>query len=200
MNVETIAVEREEALRMWQKYQTHKHNENKIDAEIERTYKLIAQGKVLIAALGAIVTAGVNEAGQPKLAIGRADQKWTFCHLSYDGGAIMFSGNVDRWNRHLYPHAHMSASLRFDFKEGTFPRTERGRQLQALIPHIPPEIRPRRGLQNYHVLYEAEWRRAVPVDPMLVRRVGKSDLWIVLGVWELTAVERAVLAGQLGRQ
>jgi hypothetical protein len=197
MDVETITVERTEAIRMWQKYQTHKHNQNKIDAEIERTYKLIAEGKVLIDALGAIANAGVNEAGQPKLAIGRADQKWTFCHLAYDGSAIMFAGDVDRWNQHPYPHSRMAATLRYEFKADTFPRLERARHLQALIPHIPPEIRPRRGLQNYHVLYEAEWRKAVPVDPMLVRRMGKSDMWIVLGVWELTAVERAVLAGQL---
>jgi hypothetical protein len=197
MNVETIAVDRGEALRMWQKYQTHKHNENRIDAEIERTYKLIAEGKILIDALAAIVNAGVNEAGQPKLAIGRADQKWTFCHLRYDGGAVMFAGDVDRHGQHPYPRPNMASTLRYEFKADTFPRLERSRELQALVPHIPPEIRPRRGLANYHVLFEAEWRKAVPVDPMLLRRVGKSDLWIVLGAWELTAVERAVLAGQL---
>lgn len=200
MNVETLTVDRDEALRMLQKYQSHRHNQNHIDAEIERTYKLISEGKILIDAVAEIVKAGVNEAVQPKLAIGRADQKYTFCHMSYDGSAIMFAGNVDRWNRHPYPRPMMAASLRFKFEAGTFPRIERSRELQALIPHIPPDIRPRRGLQNYHVLYEAEWRKAVPIDPMLVRRVGKSDMWIVLGAWELTAVERAVLAGQLPKQ
>jgi len=198
MNVETITVERAEALRMWQKYQTHRHNENRIDAEIERVYKLIAAGKVLIDALAAIVNAGVNEAGQPKLAIGRADQKWTFCHLKYDGGAVMYCGDIDGRGNHPYPRPHMAKTLRFDFQADTFPKTPRSRELQALIPHIPPDIRPRRGLQNYHVLYEAEWRHAVPIDPMLIRRVGVSDMWIVLGAWELTDVERAVLAGQLG--
>ena len=200
MNVDTITVERSEALRMWQKYQAHRHNENTIDAEIARTYKLIASGKVMIDALAAIVTAGLDESGQPKLAIGRADQKFTFCHLRYDGGVIMFAGNVDRRNQHPYPRPNMAATLRFDFPADTFPRIDRQRELQALIPHIPPDIRPRRGLQNYHVLYEAEWRRAVPVDPMLVRRIGKSNLWVVLGAWDLTDVERAVLAGHIGRE
>lgn len=195
MNVDTITVERTEALQMWQKYQAHRHNENAIDAEIERTYRLI-----LIDALAAIAAHGANEAGQPKLAIGRADQKWTFLHLGYDGSAIMFAGDVDGRGNRPYPRPQMAATLRFDFAPGTFPRSERSRQMQALIPHIPPDIRPRRGLQNYHVLYEAEWRRAVPVDPMLVRRIGRSNLWIVLGAWELTDVERAVLSSQLGRQ
>ena len=199
MDVGTITVERSEALKMWQKYQAHRHNENAIDAEIERTYKLIANGKVMIDALAAIVTAGLNEAGQPKLAIGRADQKFTFCDLRHDGGVVMYAGNVDRWNQRPDPRPNMAATLRFDFPADTFPRIDRRRELQALIPHIPPDIRPRRGLANYHVIYEAEWRRAVPVDPMLVRRIGKSNLWIVLGAWELTDVERAVLAGHIGK-
>ena len=69
------------------------------------------------------------------------------------------------------------------------------------MPHIPPDIRPKRGIQNYHVLYEAVWRREIPVDPLLLRRIGTTgDLWTVLGAWELTELERAVLASHMPKQ
>ena len=68
-----------------------------------------------------------------------------------------------------------------------------------MIPHIPPDIRPKRGLANYHVLYEAVWRDEPPIDPYLVRRLGRTDFYIILGAWDLTDVERAVMAAHMPR-
>jgi hypothetical protein len=36
-----------------------------------------------------------------------------------------------------------------------------------------------------------------PVDPLLVRRLGEADLWVVCGAWDLTEVERTVLASRV---
>jgi hypothetical protein len=58
-------------------------------------------------------------------------------------------------------------------------------------------VRPRRGIENHHVLWEAIWQPAPPVDPMLPRRIGEADLWVVCAAWELTEVERAVLASRV---
>jgi hypothetical protein len=58
-------------------------------------------------------------------------------------------------------------------------------------------VRPRRGLENYNVLWEAVWQPAPPVDPMLLRRIGEADLWVVVAAWELTEVERAALAARI---
>jgi hypothetical protein len=73
---------------------------------------------------------------------------------------------------------------------------------QAITPPIPPEERPKRGLPGYHILWEAVWKHLPPVDPMLLKRIGKTDFWIVLAAWELTDVERAVLGSHmlLGRR
>jgi len=62
------------------------------------------------------------------------------------------------------------------------------------VPIIPGYLRPKRGLQNYHILWEAEWSRGVPVDPYLLRRIGQGDLWLVVAAWELTEVERAAMS------
>ena len=65
---------------------------------------------------------------------------------------------------------------------------------KAQLPLIPVHLRPKRGLENYHILWEAEWEPIPPRDPYLLRRIGKADLWLVVAHWDLTEVERAVLA------
>ena len=193
MNVEPILKDREGALALWKKYQAHRTgNYTAIDAEIARIAKMVAGGKVMIKALEAIVKAGPDAFGRPLLAIQRADQKRCYLDLMTDGRAIMHQ-RKESWD---IPRA--AASLRFDFPAGSFGTSTRTRRLEAIVPHIPPDIRPKRGIQNYHILWEADWHREVPVDPMLLRRVGNSgDLWIMLGAWELTDIERAVLAGHV---
>lgn len=46
------------------------------------------------------------------------------------------------------------------------------------------------------MLFEAEWRPEPPKDPALLRHIG-GDLYSVVAVWDLTELERAVLAGRL---
>jgi hypothetical protein len=193
MQTQSIELERYEAHKLWQKYQTHRYYQTPMDMEIERTYKAIAKGKVVIKALDSIRAAGTDLEGLPKLAIVRADQPKCFLTMYLNGGARMahqpwINGNTAR-------------SLYFDFPETTFPRAAGSRKrdrAEALTPHIPPDIRPARGLQNYHVLFEAIWEKTPPYDPMLLRRIGKGDLWLVVGAWELTEVERAAMASRVG--
>jgi len=195
MNVEPLMQDREQALALWKKYQAHKLGSTEIDHEIARIAKMVAAGKVMIKALDAIVKAGVDDTGRPKLAIARADQKRCILDLQTDGSAIMHN-QASTWAR-----PNTAASRRFDFPAGSFGTSTRQRRLEGIVPHIPPDIRPKRGIQNYHVLWEVLWRREIPVDPMLLRRVGTSgDLWIVLHVWDLTDIERAVLAGHMPKQ
>jgi hypothetical protein len=53
---------------------------------------------------------------------------------------------------------------------------QRAYSATALVPSVPLHPWPRRGLANDHVLWEAEWRRPIPRDSLLLRRVGKTDL------------------------
>lgn len=65
------------------------------------------------------------------------------------------------------------------------------------MPLILIEHRPKRGLANYHVLWEAEWPKVPPVHPILLRRIGVADLWVVSAAWDLIPVEQAALAARM---
>ncbi|HEY2596961.1 MAG TPA: hypothetical protein VGJ79_00620 [Candidatus Dormibacteraeota bacterium] len=189
METETITVDREEAAAIYRKYREHQHYSTPIDREVQRVYEAIAKKKIVVQALASIVKAGLGEDGLPKLAIVRADSEKCHLQLRGDGGARF---SKDGWapdrNRRTY----------IDLPPGSFPASNRRfNHYEALTPLVPIHIRPQRALENYHILFEAEWSRVVPKDPLLLRRLSKGDLWVVIGAWDLTDVERAVLAGRL---
>lgn len=194
MQVERVEYDATEAAKLLRKYREHRAWSTPIDFEIERIASLVVKGKVVIRALDSIRTAGLNEQALPKLALARADWKRVYLDMNTDGSAIMHDVPS-----HWMP-ARMAANRRFDLPAGSFAPRRQHHRAEAIVPHIPPDIRPKRGLANYHVLFEAEWSRMIPVDPMLLRRIGKEgDLWIVVAAWELTEVERAVLASFVGK-
>jgi hypothetical protein len=202
MHTETIVVDRAEAAELFRKYKEHQHYSTPIDLEIQRVYDAIAKGKVVIQAIASVAAAGLGPDGLPKLAIVRAadDQgrliEKCFCHMKNDGG-VRFS--TTEWAKDRNWRTYI------DIPAGSFPQPHLGRHYYAAqVPLVPIHLRPkpRQGnplgaLANYHILFEAEWTRVVPRDPMLLRRVGRSDLWIVCAAWDLTEIERAVLAGRL---
>jgi hypothetical protein len=67
------------------------------------------------------------------------------------------------------------------------------------VPSVPPQFRPTGALSDYHILFEAEWQRVPPVDPMLLKQIGhaESPLFVVLAAWDLSPLEQAVLRAKL---
>jgi len=190
MQTQALALDAAEAQKLFRKYHEHRAYQTPADAEIQRIAKLVAEGKKVIQGMGSIVAAGLNAEGLPKLAIARADAKACHLQMHWTGGGARMS--ITEW-----PRARAKVGTSFEFAQGSFPGGKHGHYRSA-VPIIPPDVRPKRGLENYHILFEAEWRKVVPVDPLLLRRIGHSDLWIVLAAWELTAIERAVIAGRTG--
>jgi hypothetical protein len=193
MNVEQLIVDKDEAVRLHRKYLEHRHHSGpaiEIDREVERLYRLISKGEVVIQGKGSVLAASIGEDRLPRLAISRADA--SACHLSIgsDGRAIMDHDGQSNWR------SRVARTNKFQFAAGSFPGCKPGRY-QAIAPHIPPDIRPRRGLENYTLLWEAVWEKAPPVDPYLLRQIGKSDFYAVVGAWDLTPVERAVMASRI---
>jgi hypothetical protein len=200
MDVTTMAVDRTEAERLYRKYKEHRAYSQPIDWEIQRTYQLLARGKVVIRALDSIVRAGVNAEGLPKLALCRSTAKTCFLQRDRDGSAIMSSMPNNFW-RPAKNHTFQWRESTFAFPRESFPfnfgsNAERVRRSthRAQVPLIPVHLRPRRGLPNYHTLFEAEWSPEPPRDPYLLRRIGQADLWLIVASWELTDVERAALS------
>lgn len=187
MNVTQITVDRDKARELWREYKKHQNYSTPIDEEIARTYKLLAQGRTVIQAIESVRQAGLGEHNKlPKLAIARADAKECYWRALTNRGEFL---SDETW-----PRTNMTRSRRIGLPwQGVTTSHPDGR---AMVPLIPIHLRPKRGLANYHVLFEAEWARIPPRDPYLLRRLG-GDLWLVVAAWDLTEVERAAMASRL---
>ena len=199
MHTEKITVSRSEAEALFRQYKTHAAWSEPIDWEVQRTYDLLRKGKVIIKALESIKQAGLDRAFLPKLALCSATAKK--CELvRYRDGTLSMRANFgERWTRSKKHNLNFRANT-FVFPTESFPMDWSGKQRstrsehEAVVPPIPVHLRPRRGLENYHILWEAEWERLPPRDPYLLRRIGDADLWLVVAHWDLTEVERAALS------
>lgn len=186
MDVQKLSMDKEQARILYNEYRAHSDYQTKDDAAIAAIYKRIAQGKLVIRALASITAAGVDEKGLPKLAIMRADQREA--HLTIRNDEVTFFAPKTRSK-----DTHFSVPMP-GVKYAEWQDKRRYGQ-KAQVPLIPVHLRPRRGIQNYCVLWEADWQ-AYPVDPYLLRRCGQ-DAWIVVAAWDLTPVERAVMSSRL---
>ena len=183
-----------------------KINHDAEDQAIAQGYKALAEGKSLIQlskvlAAGGSTTIEVKSTWRnelttvtvPRLAYCRANAKVAFTRgVDRDGGCLI---TADRNDQQL--HTRNTAD-RFRIADGSFEAgTGTAGYLRAIVPNIPPRFRPKRGLQLYTILWEAEWAvdPTAPEDPALLRRLG-GDLYIVLGTWDLTPLEQAVLSGR----
>lgn len=199
METATVAFDRSEARALFREYRKHLHWSAPIDHEIRRTYQLIAEGRVIIRALESVKAAGLltegDSVGFPKLALTRADAASVTCTMGWRGSCTMTPDDArgrTRWR----DGAQLAWRTVMSWPDESFPvnRNVRSSRAVALVPTPPLHLRPRRGLQNYHVLFEARWSKAPPDDPMLLRRIGKGDLWLVVAQWDLTPIEKAALA------
>jgi hypothetical protein len=197
MDVHSVTMDAEAAAKAFREYRAAFMAErNRVDGELMRGYKALAEGKTLVSLREAIQRGGVDELGRPKLAIARADESQVAMEIRRNGSVIYrptFRTQAD--------------DRRFDFAAGTLPEppiTSSADAWQqpwannwwARLPFIPPLYRPPLALPNYHLLWEAEWRRGTGPqrrDPMLLRRIG-GDLFAVVAAWDLTEVEKLVLA------
>lgn len=192
MDTISLTLPRSEARDLYRAYKAHLHYSQPIDDEIRRAFQLIAQGRLIIRAIDSVVQAGLGPDGFPKLALCRADKTACRCDLQATGAGTMYAeGTRLGWNN---PQQN-SCVIRFPPR--SFRNTDHRYSGRALLPLIPVAHRPKRGIANYHVLWEAEWTRVPPRDPMLLRRIGKADMWVVVAAWDLTEIERAAMAGRM---
>jgi hypothetical protein len=183
MKVERLKMDPEKARELWRKYQAHVAGQTKADQEIAAVYKRLAQRRTVIRALESIRAAGVDERGYPRLAIARADETRI---------SVRVGQNTTEWE--FTPGYPIRAASRVVTVSGV-PAAKESRRITSAVPLVPVHVRPKRGLQNYHVLFEADWI-AYPIDPYLLRRFG-SDAWLVVAAWDLSPVERAVMANRV---
>lgn len=167
------------------------------DEAILRGYRALAKGHALISLPDVIGRAGFDEQHRPRLAIARADERHVWLNMSQamasEERMVMFS--PERYGRRsMARKAGRTVTV-------TVPAPNIGANLwqasgvRAIVPLVPPALRPQTSIAGYHVLFEAEWEPVPPRDPALLKHIG-GDLWAVCATWDLTDLELAVLAGR----
>lgn len=175
----------------------HKHSEmTELDAQLMRGYRALSQGKQVLSLQQTIIAGGFDTSlgvrfmGKwtpiqlPRLAIARANQATCWTKGVDSNGVVQFNTDRDFWRSRSRQRITVGG---MPIEQGCAPG-----EASAIVPIIPPDLRPAHDLGNYHVLWEADWRMTAPRDPALLRHIG-GDLWAVLATWDLTELERAVL-------
>ena len=169
METERLTIAPGEARDLYRAYKKHKHYSEPIDREISRAYQLLSQGRLVIKALASITAAGLDDAGHPKLAIACATAKQCVCSISTNGSATMDSRTVLSY-RSRDDTKWIAERAFFQFPRGSFKPRQQVWSIRAQVPLVPIMHRPKRGLPNYHILWEAEMEqgraaRSVPAAP-----------------------------------
>jgi hypothetical protein len=176
----------------------------KEDETLMEAYRVMAAGQRIINVASVLKAAGRNAQELPKLAL--AGAHWKYCYLTWCAYKQHF-----QVSEQAYGAATNGKGSYMDGASG-FPMHVFGAELfdkkwreahslpqlpaKALVPIIPPELRPAGDLSGYNILFEAVWEAAPPVDPLLLRRVH-GDIYSVVAQWNLTDIERSVLEGRI---
>jgi hypothetical protein len=186
MNVSTISVPRETAIQKINDIEGLKKSQRTDeDDALLSVFKAVRKHDArIINIVDAFRQTGLNEQGQPRLAIAQGD--WTDVHCS----------NKSHY-RGYYSTAFSSRSVwRYVAGDIFLPKDalniKSSLGLKSAVPHIPTNIRPKFKLSNYHILFEVKNWEEYPVDPFLLKRVT-GNLFIVLAEWELTELEASLL-------
>lgn len=203
MNVAEITMPADQAREQLEQYQAALQTREPTDEDrgVILGLKAIAKGRSLIDLHDVFRRCPADAKGRPALAVARAHWRRVRLEVHGNGGSwwIPQIPGLSFWD--LRPgrgalKAKVAWHRQFRLPAGTLPETIRPPgEHRAVVPLIPPNLRPARGLNRYCILWEAEWG-TVPADPMLIRHLHGS-LYVVLACWDLTALERAVLSGRL---
>jgi hypothetical protein len=195
MDVATIAMPADLARQKYDEYRQALAGTEPSDEDrgIMLGYRALASGKALLDLHAVFRACPLNDRGLPRLAVARADWTWSFFGRSWrDAGRTTFAAREQIIGRRGGYGRH-----RIVLPDGVVRvPAGSGARGKALVPLIPPNLRPAAGLHNYLILFEAEWQPVPPKDPLLLRPLHGS-LCVVLAAWDLTSLERAVLAGRL---
>jgi len=210
MNVELLQIPKEKAEQEYQAYvqalRDKRFESLKYLQELKTVYAHMKHGRKIIDVFQAFKKAGVNQDGDPTLAICNAGKTKTVHFSKLENGAGRFSISSQRWRTYVddiaLPPQTYPDWLKENFITSWNGRSEthtrvKNEKLQAPLPLIPARLLPHGSLERYFVLWEVEkWKPEPPKDPMLLRRLSKH-LFVVMATWNLTEIERAVIRGSL---
>lgn len=193
MDLSAITIDPAEAKRRLEEYQQLVYAERTVEDEaITAGYRAAARGLPVISMRATITAGGFHDNGLPRLAVLNADAET--CFVRWDGTDLVFADR-DAWgvNQGALVNKH---SVRVPVAGDDVPERRQRWRGTTIVPIVPPRFRPRTRarLARRYVLWEVEkWAPVPPEDPFLLRHI-RGDLWSVHAQWDLTPLERAVLA------
>lgn len=156
-------------------------------------YAELAAGRPLLNLRECFATVPLDSRGRPRLAIARADRRTVTLFLMHGRNRAFFDTRKNNLT---------SRTLMIEVEVPTLTE-HRPWCSYALVPMIPAAVRAEipRGTKDAscHILWEVEEWSDTPLgqqadrDPYLLRHLG-GDLYIVLAEWDLSMLERAVMA------
>lgn len=205
MNVTTLTTPREVAREKLAEYrQALGRRASEEYAAAAAIYEQQALGRAVLLLSQVIAEAPRDDRIRPRLAIARADRREvrytryrdSTVGESFDTYLVRRSGPAPRDSRIVVPVGPTTPPL---------PAGDRGWMVEgfALVPMVPPDVARGHDLSKRYILWEVEaWadrpRTMQPDrDPYLLLRIA-PDAFAVVGEWDLTEVERAVMRGRLG--
>lgn len=199
MEIAKITMPVEKAREEWKAYNAVlKDRRDSYALEMKTCLNHLKNGKQLIDIFGVLKAAGVNNKGQPNLAIARAD--WTKCHFrKIDTGRGHFAPIRDNWSAKGRGDVNMPPETFIDWPrrkdgEGKDTWQTANEFLAATIPVIPAVIMPEGELKNYYILWQPKTWEELPEtkDPLLLKRITEN-MFVILAAWDVTELEQAIL-------
>jgi hypothetical protein len=197
MDVATITMPREEAQAKLEEYRSSRRLKG--DAEYQQAataYAALAEGTPILVLSQVIADAPRDAKGRPMLAIARADRQ----QVRYENAPWRLGSE---WERFDTAFAQARGKVGRDYIVDVHSRrVPTGHVLgYALVPMVPPHVAHGHDLTKRFTLWEVEaWAdRQIGVqpdrDPYLLQRIA-PDCYAVVGEWDLTDVERAIMRGR----
>lgn len=201
MNVPTIRMRRDVARRELAKYATTRRKDVRGEiAAARQMLEALAEGTPVLL-LSEVFGADCprDEKLRPRFAIARSDR--TFVHFTHEQwtGVYRFDSTTPGYRDCRDGVLSVSSALSREWRERDKGQT--AREGYALVPMVPPDVARGHDLAHRFTLWDVDaWsdRRlgARPDrDPFLLARLA-PDCFAVVGQWDLTPAERAVMQGR----
>jgi len=196
-SIKKIIMPEEQATKEWKAYcdLLKKRKDRYLQVMKSAMYQL-KKGFPLIDIFEVMKNGGLNDKNEPNFAISRADYTKIIFEKhdqgtgifkkegwAYDKDAVQLPQKI--FNIHWSRPEGQEQSWRIDKKE-----------IQTTVPKPPAVILPDGNLSGYYILWQAKDWQVLPEkkDPFLLKRISEN-LFAILGSWDVTDLERAVIGG-----
>lgn len=198
-NINKITLPKEKAKEEWKKYcEVLKKRKEKFLKIMKDAHYQLKEGRELIDIYDVMKKAGLNDKGEPKLAISRADLT-TVYFQKRDEGSGRFGETDDynslSYNKDLIELPQKTFNIHWE-RKGQAEWSINKRLIKTKVPIIPVELLPEGELKNYYILWESKEWEEVPEtkDPIILKRISEN-LFVILGSWDLTPLEQSIMRG-----